>query len=293
MTIQTTRQLNHNRAAIDALASERQRAVALTTSAEQRLRTVREALARLNQKSGQPAQTADLAANDNMTTTGQKTVAKSGPGARRIGPQTIIANNPRMLAEYAKHHRLALDFGWGGLAKALGLSAEQTEKMKDQIFLHSQGFMDLKEAAEMDGLDPNSEGFHRLEVERGKLGNKKFTEILGDIFPLFREWGHTWPVRDRVVELAGTAIYSGEPLTSTQVERATQILAANSQRLQTGRVDDKTINWNTASVHLQGVLSPAQIATLGDIIEYGAKQRKTDARQTQLTAEFKAKQPRP
>ena len=47
-----------------------------------------------------------------------------------------------------------------------------------------------------------------------------------------------------------------------QVERAADVLIANSQRKGRG-VGPNTINWSAARTQLSGVLSPSQIETLG------------------------------
>ena len=252
---------------------------------------------------------------------GDAAAVKPATPARRLPAGAIIANDPRKLAEYAQNFRASLDHTYGGMFKALRLSAEQREKLKDlKVWLEEQR-MDLNAAVAMQRLDSNyawalataravndltvltldpniaSDPTAVLSKEWHKTRMTKEAALLGDLVDPYREYYRTQAVRFRAQELAGTAVYSGEPVTSAQVERTTQVLADNSQRGQTGAargwVMPNTVNWETARAQLQGVLSPSQIATLGNIIQRDATQAKVNELTKRLTVEFKARQPSP
>ena len=80
-------------------------------------------------------------------------------------------------------------------------------------------------------------------------------------------------------------------MTADQVERATDILIANSRRKSGGGhgVEPGTVNWIVAQEQLKGILSPAQIERLGLFVEKETVDARLDQLSTQLTAEFQSK----
>ena len=118
---------------------------------------------------------------------------------------------------------------------------------------------------------------------------------MGDLKDRYFEYYRTQEVRDYAQQLAWTGVFTGEPVTSTQVEHATDILVANSKRTETGNrrgwVDLATINWAVASVQLKQVLSPVQIETLGLFVEKGRAQTILMEQTARLTAQFKGQPP--
>jgi len=294
LAVRATREANENRAAIDALAAERTGLRATTASLEQRLRTASEALAQSEQKTGQPPGEPGAGADANAAASGNDIIAKPATPARRLSATTIIANDPPKLAEHLQNYRASLDLFYGGMFKALGFSVEQVEKWKDVAVWDTQRWMDLSAAVEMQGLDRTSDAYKKLAAEFTKSRVAKERELLGDLEPRYREYNKLEPVRELAKRLASWVIYWGEPVSLAQVERTTQILAAHSQRNQTGSlrgwVAPDTINWEAARAQLQDVLLPKQIETLGFIVRQRATEVKADALTKRLTAEFKAKQ---
>lgn len=292
-TMRATWETNQNQSASRALASQRSSLLAEATRIEHRLRTSEQALAKLSEK---PEGERRGAKGRDASEAGGKDTRSKQVAAARPSARTIIANDSHRMAEYARNLRARMDLDYERMGKAVGLSAAEVEKMKDLSTWMSQGWTDVEAVAEMQGLDPQG-------VATKKLGRKevalpwmaKMKELLGDRMDLWWEDTHRKFMRAIVQDMAGYSIYSSEPLKGAQAEQTTQILAANSQRFSTasaswrGFYDPDTLNWNAARAQLQRVLSPTQIATLGDFIEYGARQRKFDERQARLTAEFKAK----
>lgn len=295
--VRATRQAGQNRAAIDAFAAQSARLRDATARLEQRLRTASQLRAQEQQAAGQ--QSDSLGASESADAAGSG-IDEAAPGkdagakpSGRVTATTIIANDPQKLAEYLQSYRTNLDNYYGSFKAlmALGFSPEQVEKFKDLRIEYQQRFMDLEAAAAMHGLDSNSDTYKKLRAEISSANAKKETELLGKLRTPLYEYHRTQPVRYFARELAGSAVYSGAPVTYAQVERTTQILAANSQRTQMaqtrGSVDQNTLNWAAARAQLQDVLSPSQIEILGSIIQRDATQAKVDELQKRLTAEFK------
>lgn len=306
--VRATREAERTKAATRELAAERANLRRMIVSAKEQLRMAEDTLARVEQNPGQTLETKEARAGANAT------AAKPATPARRFPPGAAIANAPRKLAEYARNFRASLDHTYGGMFKALGLSAEQREKLKDlKVWLEEQR-MDLNAAIELQSpdspyyqrmlataravndltvlpLDPNSKEFGPLAKAWHKTRMAKEDELLGALVAPYREYYRAGAVRYLAVEMAGTAILSGEPVASTQVERTAQVLAANSQRGSTGNVRGwvmpNTVNWDAASTELQGVLSPSQIATLGSLIQRDAMQAALNQQIALVTAQFK------
>lgn len=282
-------------AAIRALASKDAGLRAAIANEEKRLRTTNDALAQLEQKIAQLPGRPDAGGGARAAPSGNDPAGKPVTPARQFKPTTIIMNDPQKAAEYAKSFRISVNLEFDRIAKALGLSAEQAEKLKDLRVWAQQRLLDLSAAADAQGLKLNDGATKKLHSEDLKVWRAKEAEVLGDLMVPYGEYRKDTSnfVRGLAKELAGTAIYSGEPVTSVQIERTWPILAANCQWNQTGSVTPGTINWPAASAQLQGVLSPSQIATLGNTIQRNATQAKVDELTKRLTAEFKATLPFP
>lgn len=293
--VRATWEVDRTWSAIRALASQDAGLRAAIATEEKRLRTAHDALAQLEQKIGQLSGGLGAGGGASAAASGNDPAAKPATPVRQFKPTTIIMNDPQKAAEYAKSFRISVNLEFDRIAKELGLSAEQAGKLKDLRVWAQQRLLDLSATADAQGLSPNDGAIKKLHSEDLKVWRAKEAEVLGDLNVPYQEYRKDTSnfVRGLARELAGTAIYSGEPVTSVQIERTWPILAANCQKNKSGSVIPGTVNWPAASAQLQGVLSPSQIATLGNIIERKATQSKVDELTKRLTAEFKARLPSP
>jgi hypothetical protein len=225
-------------------------------------------------------------------------VAETTPTpSRPLGPEAALARNPALLAEHLRCRAEILEWGSGHLFHAVGFSPGQIEQWKQMIAQDEQRRLDLVAAVEAQGLGRSSETFKTLSAENEKLRRAREAEILGDLAPKYREYQRLEGTRSLVAWLTRTGVYLDEPITGEQIERATHIIAGNSRpgpgagnREQAAAVD-----WTTVTAQLQGILSPAQIATLqrvGNQFEtVNRAAQRVDERTKLLTAQFKS-QPR-
>lgn len=270
--------VGRNTAALPALAAERDALEARIGQAEQQLRSTREACA-----------TASAASATNAP-------PLATPPARKPVADAVIANDPKMLAESLRNYRLGLDRNLVGIRQALVLNAGQVEELKDLMVQVEQRRLDLVAAVETQGLDQKSGAYQALNAENEAFRRAKEEEILGNLEPAYREYERTQAVRYPAAWLAAAALYTGETVTPAQVQQTAQILAANSERIQSGArrgwVQENTVNWSVATEQLQAVLTPSQIATLRASIEAGANLNKAweeiTRRSDFLKAQFKA-----
>lgn len=294
--VRAMRQASQAGAASAALAPQRDELREKAGRMEARLQTAREALLALEQKStatsgesGSANQRANAAANGK-----DQSVNPATPG-RRVSPMTLVANDPPKMAEYTKNFRAGLDLDYGGMFKAVGLSPEQIEKFKDIEVWLQESRIDLQAAIDAQGLDSTSAEYKKLWSDYSNLRTTKKAEVLGDLAERYFEYYGAQSVRDYVQQLASRGIIAGEAISSSQVERVTDILSANSKRsVGPGAkwVDRDTINWAAASGQLKDVLSPAQIETLGLLIEANKAATRISEQTNRLTAQFKG-QPQP
>ena len=285
--IRASRQINRDEIALAALAS---RQIALSekiVGVEERLRTAAAGLVPFAATTAPGTEKRGAAA----TTAENETPAVPAVTPQRLSANTVIANDPQQMSEFAKNFREGLDFTCGAMFKALGLSPEQIEKAKNLIVSEQHSWMDMRAAAEMGGLPKGSEAYEAMKEEQITIRMKREVEFLGPLSDRFREYYHfTAPVRDLAQRLASTGAYPEAPVTSAQVERVAGILAAHSQRTATGpwrgTVEPATLNWVAASAELRGVLLPAQVATLGLFVQNEVAQAKVAEQINRLTAQF-------
>ncbi len=290
-TVEATSQANQNRDTMRALAAQRALLAAVSTRLEARSAAATTALANLEQKE---AGAADKAKEESGAAPASQSSTKP-PTNRRPSFQAldaIIGRDPQKAAELVRLWGETWECQVGSIYEALGLSAEQIAQVKAIAMAAMGRRMDVAGALAVQGLDADGNDAKAL---RGQLlSNHPLADVLGDKYALWKEYMIRRPIVSMIVrDVAGSAIYTGEPMTAAQVEQAAQILAANS----TGRVAflsnptvDASINWSAARSQLAGVLSPTQIATLADSIDYSLANRKMNTRENQLTAEFKRRQ---
>jgi hypothetical protein len=287
--IRAARQTKREEIALAALASRQIALHEKILHMEERMRTATGGLVSFGAANASDTEERET---DAVATIESEVLASAAPP---LSANSVIANDPQQMAEFAKNFREGLDYRCGGMFKALGLSPEQIEKAKDLIVSEQHSWMDMRAAAEMSGLD--REGYEALKQEQITIRMKREVEFLGPLADRFREYYHlTAPVRYLAQRLASTVAYPETPVTSAQVERVIEILTAQSQRTASGpwrgAVEPATINWDAASAELRVVLTPAQIATLGLFVQNEAAQARVTQQINRLTAQFKGQPPK-
>lgn len=256
---------------------------------EVRLQTAHSALGALEQNVGAATPAKNGSAGGVSAVGGDG--APSEARARPLSAQTLVANNPQKMAEYLTLVRGGLDCDYGWIFKRLNLSPAQIEKFKDIETGLTETSMDLQAATELHRLDRDTPEGKRIWEDYNQSRIAKKAELLGaDIVP-YLELFRTRSVRDYAFRLAWTGIFTGETATADQINRASDILVANSKRRVTdgypGWADVGGLNWPAAKEALRTVLSPTQIETVGNFVQRDAAYAKVDERAKLLTAQFK------
>jgi hypothetical protein len=257
---------------------------------ERRLREARASVAAVKPSTAAPRGDSSRSIDSTMKPTPSNAPEKTAY-ERRVSARALLAGDPAMRPTYLANFRARLDLDHGGMFKALRLSPEQIEKFKDtEVWLHQER-IDLEAAIETQQLDRNSPEARQLWSDYFKASTAKRTEALGQLGERYLEYSNTTNIRDEVQKLARPDIVPEETVTADQVERATDILVANSQRKSDGGrgVKPGTVNWPVAREQLKAILSPAQIERLGLFMEREAVNARYLQLQTQVTAEFRSR----
>ena len=220
-----------------------------------------------------------------------KAVDRSGGDSRRMSTHTFIAINPQMTAEVLKNRRASVEVEYGPHFRALGLSPEQIAKFRDVEVELDQNSLDLSAAVYNQELDPKSASYQKLVREWNDSRLTKKAAILGDLMGPYLDRYRSDPVRAYARELAWTGLITGETITTAQIERAGDILAASCQRMRTdsypGFIVLGSLNWQAANDQLKSFLLPRQIEIIRLAHESELLQNKIAGRTNLLTTQFK------
>lgn len=288
IAIRATFQLGKTRAALSDITSQTAALRGKIATTENRLRAGNATRPESNQESAAPREEhepGDVSANAAPSPIANSAEPEST--ARRDNPFAAILNDPIRRAAYFTDFRASLDFTYGGVFKELGLTAETIAKFKDNRVAARLGWIEFRAIADAHELGWNTAGREALRREQIKLNATQLAEVFGPLRPRWGQYTSTQNVRDLVQRLASTGAYLSTPVTSAQVERATDILIANGTPREKNPFRGYAINWKTASVQLPQVLSPPQIATLELFVQEQEAGVKVAQRIKQLSADFK------
>ncbi|MBI4623256.1 MAG: hypothetical protein HY736_08570 [Verrucomicrobia bacterium] len=294
--IRATSEIDDANIALAALASQGDELRHKSAALDERLRMVRDAIAEAEKSEATLAKNRG-AADSSAAPAGGHASDQPAPAARKLSPASLVANDPKKMAEYAKNYRESLDLTLGGLFKQLGLLPEQIEKVKDLKVWVEQSRMDLEAAAQAQGLDMQGEAYQKMRWGVLENGGKKEAEVFAsaELLDRNRRYSRLGYLRNTVQRIASSEMGSDTPATFLQVERAIDIVAANSQRRDPKNPerwsygwswpDWATINWEIAGPQLQRELSPGQFALLRQFLRtqetWSAVAKRNAANQTE------------
>ena len=240
---------------------------------EIRRKTADEAIAELQEKMARLAAESDAAGASNAL--------------HGLSAKTLIALDAKKMANYLANFRASLDLRYGPLFHARGLSASQIAAFKELRVRSEQRTMDRHAAAEIAGRDLSAGTYRPLALDDSTQLTAAETQSLAEIENQAREFNRIQPVRDLVQRLASTEIATSEPLTASQVEAATRIIAENSAPNPKGATIHYTVNWEGAEPQLRAVMSPSTLATLRQFADQRDLMEQSQQQINRLMAPFK------
>jgi hypothetical protein len=191
--------------------------------------------------------------------------AQAGPAAG-ADPQSESARagaTAALHARYMKAYRDNLGVQWGLLFRLLGLSQDQTEKLKDLLVQREENDITVQQAANRRGLDESSPEIQALDDELDRENKAAIAALLGPQgYAQFRDYYHDRAILPIVSDLAGELYSTDNPLSAPQAQQLIGILAGSSDKKNGSTVVKGTLNWDEAIAGAQASLSQPQVEAL-------------------------------
>jgi hypothetical protein len=253
-------------------AAERGR-ISLTASLERtRERTRAEAAARGRQSgAGRDGQSADHA--------GGPAGAAPRPGAPTVA--ALLAADPKLMVLYLKNFRAQLPDLYGFEYARLGLSPAQIDKFEELTTAHEGETMDLRAAAQAQGLPANDPGIAAMRKQSDRQYQLAVLSLAGisAVQAQNDQRMASGQMETILANVASLTAVGPAPMTYAQAGQLAPILAAASPSFQSGgQVQLGTMDWDKAIAQAAGVLSGPQLDSL--------KMQAVAARATVLAKEF-------
>jgi hypothetical protein len=185
---------------------------------------------------------------------------------RRSGANMIalLAADPKLSALASKMFRENLNVNFAHLFRVLNLNPDQIAKFDALASTHQDAIFDILSSASSQGIPLNDPAIATLMQQENAQYQKSQQALLGDAgYAQMQDANRALPVSGIVRGVASQVALTSTPLTTTQADQLTQILANSSPQYQSGgRASQGSINWATALGQAQAILSPGQFAAL-------------------------------
>ena len=161
-------------------------------------------------------------------------------------------------------YRAGLANTYGSLYRSLGLSTAKIEQFEDSMTEYAEARLDLRAVVAADGLAGRSPEIQEIKSEADENLRVEQIDLLGDAgYEQLQQFERVLPVRNFAIGVPRFSGYPPEPLTETQTQQLTAILAGASKSYQTGGLaTPDTVDWNTVLVQAHGILTEAQFEGL-------------------------------
>lgn len=243
------------------LAKERQR----TVEAETRLQAAEERLAAVSSRAAEAVASGRQTPGAKRGTAGGLVAAESAAADTKASPLEVLAVSPEYQQLALKIQRAGFPLTYGPLYRLLNLSPQQVTAFENLVADQSQNYMDMIAAARAQGVSATDQSLAALRKPVDSAFGKKLAALLGDDgAKQFSSYLKTVDARATVDTLAGNLYYTDTPLTLTQADQLTSIVAANTSSLKVNgvMVAQKETNWDAVMTQAQAVLAPPQLTTL-------------------------------
>lgn len=257
-------------ASLLALTPKRASATAEIRRWEERLATSETERTRLQARTNEAKKTPALP----MAASSPKPVA---------APSTLmetLMEDPRLQTMFLTSQRASLATRYGPLFRQLMLTPEQRTRFEEIMIRRTAHEMDLRAAAQAQGLAPNSPALAALRQEAQDEAVAAQLQLLGPAgLEQWRQYDRADGVRATVQSLAGAAVLEAMPLTAQQAEQLTQILANASGKYRAGeKADPSDIDWSVVDRKAAAVLSEGQLKLFQQVEPIGGGASRFGAR---------------
>jgi hypothetical protein len=154
--------------------------------------------------------------------------AAGGPDSRQFtvrGNLGSVFNDPAFQRLAAIQQKAALDGQYGALFKALNLSPEKVEQLKNLLIQKQQAPVDALQAARDQGLNSDLHAVHEAIVAAQASAEDQIKGALGASgYAQYQQFNQTAPERSAVTQMQQALSYTATPLTDEQSQQLLQTL---------------------------------------------------------------------
>jgi len=158
--------------------------------------------------------------------------AASGPAAGQSprsflgrGNPAAIFNDPAFQRLAAIQMKAALDGQYGALFKALNLSPEKVEQLKNLLIQKQQAPLDALQAARDQGLNSDPQAVREAIAAAQASAEEQIKGALGENgYAQYQQFNQTEPERTAVTQVQQALSYTASPLTDAQSQQLLQTL---------------------------------------------------------------------
>ncbi|HEX3728171.1 MAG TPA: hypothetical protein VHV47_00070 [Opitutaceae bacterium] len=214
------------------------------------------------------AEAAKLAEKGAPAAAGTAAPAGDGAAASAINPLLLLARNPELRARYLDAYRGSQGRNWALFFNLHNLSPEAKEKLTDLLVQHEDDQMRLAQEAEDQGLNLDSRPLRKLSGQLNSANQGAIADLLGPAdYAAYQQYSKDMGVAPAIVDFAGYASVTADPLTAAQGAQLTRVLSDASQKSPYGTSQYGTINSQQALAGAASVLDPNQLAALNAYLE--------------------------
>jgi hypothetical protein len=168
------------------------------------------------------------------------------------------AKNSDLRQLYSEGYIASLYAKWGLLFRQLGLSSDQIDKFNAIQLQLEESRSDLAAFAASDGLSMTDPDIAALMREANHEATLDLRDLLGTAnYAAYRAYSQNSSALTLVNDLPGVGA-GNDPLSDSQTQQLTQILANSSIRDKAGWVIYGSVDWQTAMPQAQTLLTPEQ-----------------------------------
>jgi hypothetical protein len=188
------------------------------------------------------------------------TIAAEKPTARPRTAREVIESDSQMQTLWLRSGHGNVMHEYGPFFATAQLTPGQIEKFQAAMLKRQEQLMDLAAVGQTQGAESRA-AVATLRDQANAEFDREVSEALGaDGYAQFKECERVVRLRPMVERIAGAAVVAGEPLTATQAEQLTALVAkATPDYVAGGRAELAKVDWSAADAEAQRILSPAQM----------------------------------
>lgn len=185
-------------------------------------------------------------------------------GNRSTSYGELMAVDPQFRALLLRAFRANLAGRFGSFYRALNLAPDQIAKFENLLVDNYAEIMDAMASAKSQELENDGPAITAVMQQQADQLRSAQVALLGESgYEQLEELNRAAPMATIVNRVAFSVASSSSPLTGSQIDALTRILARASSGFQSGGpADPATINWEAAMDQAQSVLSDPQLAAL-------------------------------